>query len=49
MLVGIIICQAMVFTYFVVSSELFIKYNPSKDDAAKAMGFGQVRVLSVLF
>lgn len=44
MLVGIIICQVMVFSYFIVSSELLISYNPSTDNGAWQWGFGQVRV-----
>jgi hypothetical protein len=48
MLVGIIICQAMVFTYFIVSSELLLKNNPSLDDSAAQWSFGQILALVVV-
>jgi hypothetical protein len=48
MLVGIIICQAMVFTYFIVSSELLLRNNPSLDQSAAQWGFGQILALIVV-
>jgi len=48
MLVGIVICQAMVFTYFIVSSELLLKNNPSIDHSAAQWGFGQILALIVV-
>jgi len=48
MLVGIIICQAMVFTYFIVSTELLLKRNPSNDQSVNQWGFGQILTLIVV-
>ena len=48
MLVGVVICQAMVFTYFIVSSELLLKNNPSLDHSAVEWGFGQILALIVV-
>ncbi|KAF8078912.1 hypothetical protein FPV67DRAFT_1663581 [Lyophyllum atratum] len=48
MLVGIIICQAMVFTYFIVSTELLLKRNPSDDGSEAQWGFGQTLALIVV-
>lgn len=48
MLVGIIICQAMVFTYFIVSTELLLKNNPSLDHSAAQWRFGQILALIVV-
>ncbi|GLB35873.1 hypothetical protein LshimejAT787_0301610 [Lyophyllum shimeji] len=48
MLVGIIICQAMVFTYFIVSTELLLNHNPSKDQSVSQWGFGQILALVVV-
>jgi hypothetical protein len=47
MLVGIIIrvCQGMVFTYLVVSSELLLKNNPSLDNSAAQWSLGQILAL----
>ncbi|KAG6817945.1 hypothetical protein H0H87_012413 [Tephrocybe sp. NHM501043] len=48
MLVGIIICQVMVFTYFIVSTELLLKRNPSNDDSSAKWSFGQILALIVI-
>ncbi|RDB29193.1 hypothetical protein Hypma_015823 [Hypsizygus marmoreus] len=48
MLVGIIICQVMVFTYFIVSTELLLKRNPSDDDSVAQWSFGQILALIVV-
>jgi hypothetical protein len=48
MLVGIIICQAMVFTYFIVSTELLLKRNPSNNHSEAEWGFGQILALIVV-
>ncbi|KAG6841777.1 hypothetical protein C0991_007106 [Blastosporella zonata] len=48
MLVGIIICQVMVFTYFIVSTELLLKRNPSNDDSFAQWTFGQILALIVV-
>lgn len=48
MLVGIIICQAMVFTYFIVSIELLLKFNPSADPSTNEWGVGQILALIVV-
>jgi len=47
MLIGIIICQIMVFTYFIVSTELLLRYNKAADNSAKQMTFGQILALVV--
>ncbi|KAG6890005.1 hypothetical protein C0995_012965 [Termitomyces sp. Mi166 len=47
MLVGIIICQVLVFTYLIVSTELLLKRNPSKDDSTGQWSFGQILALIV--
>jgi hypothetical protein len=44
MFVGLMICQAVVFTYFIVSSELLIWRNSSADNSTKQWGFGQVSI-----
>ena len=44
MFVGLMICQAVVFTYFIVSSELLIWRNSSADNSTKQWGFGQVPI-----
>jgi len=48
MLIGIMICQVMVFTYFIVSSELLISYNDGAYTSANQMGFGQILALIVV-
>ncbi|KAG6837669.1 hypothetical protein H0H93_004945 [Arthromyces matolae] len=48
MLVGIVICQAMVFTYFIVSTELLLKSNPSNDNTSAQWSFGQILALIVV-
>ncbi|KAF9469855.1 hypothetical protein BDZ94DRAFT_1316968 [Collybia nuda] len=48
MLVGIIICQAMVFTYFIVSIELLLRFNSSVDKSTNQWGFGQIIALVVV-
>ncbi|KAG5649843.1 hypothetical protein H0H81_001800 [Sphagnurus paluster] len=48
MLVGIIICQAIVFTYFVVSTELLLRRNPSNDHEERKWSFGQILALIVV-
>lgn len=40
MLIGIIICQIVVFTYFILSSELLLRYNNA--DSTDEFEFGQV-------
>jgi hypothetical protein len=40
------ICQILVFTYFIVSSELLLSYNDGAYDSAQQMGFGQVSTLT---
>lgn len=42
MLVGIVICEALVFTYFIVSSELLLQFNRDTNGFAGQWGFGQV-------
>ncbi|KAJ7492476.1 hypothetical protein FB451DRAFT_1218434 [Mycena latifolia] len=48
MLIGIMICQVMVFTYFIVSSELLLSYNGGASASAQQMGFGQILALVVV-
>jgi len=48
MLIGIMICQILVFTYFIVSSELLLSYNDGAYDSAQQMGFGQILALIVV-
>ncbi|KAG5718543.1 hypothetical protein E4T56_gene13694, partial [Termitomyces sp. T112] len=48
MLVGIIICQVLVFTYFVVSTELLLQRNPSNDGSTGQWSFGQILALIVV-
>ncbi|KAG6910508.1 hypothetical protein DXG01_009927 [Tephrocybe rancida] len=48
MLVGIIICQVLVFTYFIVSTELLLKRNPSNDNSSALWSFGQILALIVV-
>jgi len=47
MLIGIMICQIMVFTYFIVSSELLLAYNQS-GSSSQQLGFGQILALIVV-
>ncbi|KAK7682296.1 hypothetical protein QCA50_014499 [Cerrena zonata] len=46
MLVGIGICQVFVFVYFVLCSELLLRYN-TMDDSDAEWGFGQILALIV--
>ncbi|KAF9056092.1 hypothetical protein BJ165DRAFT_475372 [Panaeolus papilionaceus] len=48
MLVGIVIWQILMFTYFIVSSELFLKRNPTTSNGATQWGFGQILALIVV-
>ncbi|KAJ6604800.1 hypothetical protein DFH09DRAFT_322601 [Mycena vulgaris] len=48
MLIGIMICQIMVFTYFIVSSELLLSYNEGANASAQQWGFGQILALVVV-
>lgn len=48
MLVGIIICQAIIFTYFIVSTELLLQQNSSDDPSAREWSFGQILALIVV-
>ncbi|KAJ6621217.1 hypothetical protein B0H10DRAFT_1021653 [Mycena sp. CBHHK59/15] len=49
MLIGIMICQIMVFTYFIVSSELLLANNAGVGVSSdKQMGFGQILALIVV-
>lgn len=48
MLIGIMICQIMVFTYFIVSSELLLAYNGGATAPSQQMGFGQILALVVV-
>ncbi|KAJ7631063.1 hypothetical protein FB45DRAFT_555792 [Roridomyces roridus] len=48
MLIGIMICQMLVFIYFVASSELLLLYNNGAYDSAEQMGFGQILALIVV-
>ncbi|KAJ7235862.1 hypothetical protein B0H12DRAFT_1140905 [Mycena haematopus] len=48
MLIGIMICQILVFTYFIVSSELLLSYNDGAYASAQQMGFGQILALIVV-
>ncbi|KAJ6503381.1 hypothetical protein C8R47DRAFT_1105910 [Mycena vitilis] len=48
MLIGIMICQILVFTYFIVSSELLLSYNDGAYTSAQEMGFGQILALIVV-
>lgn len=48
MLIGIMICQILVFIYFVASSELLLLYNNGAYDSAQQMGFGQILALIVV-
>ncbi|KAJ7040457.1 hypothetical protein C8F04DRAFT_1083629 [Mycena alexandri] len=48
MLIGIMICQILVFIYFVVSTELLLKYNDGAYSSAQQMGFGQILALIVV-
>ncbi|KAJ7808254.1 hypothetical protein B0H14DRAFT_1518902 [Mycena olivaceomarginata] len=48
MLIGIMICQILVFTYFIVSSELLLSYNDGAYKSAQQMGFGQILALIVV-
>ncbi|KAJ7619177.1 hypothetical protein DFH06DRAFT_77838 [Mycena polygramma] len=48
MLIGIMICQILVFTYFIVSSELLLSYNDGAYTSAQQMGFGQILALIVV-
>lgn len=45
MLVGILICQAVVFVYFIICTELLLQRNPSiYSSSDNEWGFGQVRI-----
>ncbi|KAF5368564.1 hypothetical protein D9758_002240 [Tetrapyrgos nigripes] len=46
MFVGILICQIVVFAYFIVSSEMLLKYNHADDGGS--YGFGQILALVVI-
>ncbi|KAJ7161429.1 hypothetical protein C8R43DRAFT_335009 [Mycena crocata] len=48
MLIGIMICQAGVTTYFIVSSELLLSYNEGASSSSSQMGFGQILALIVV-
>ncbi|PPQ99577.1 hypothetical protein CVT24_005364 [Panaeolus cyanescens] len=48
MLVGIVIWQILIFTYFIVSSELFLKRNPTTSNGATQWGYGQILALIVV-
>lgn len=48
MLIGIMICQILVFIYFVASSELLLLYNTGAYSSAEQMGFGQILALIVV-
>ncbi|KAK7064105.1 ketopantoate reductase-like protein [Favolaschia claudopus] len=48
MLIGIMICQILVFTYFVVSSETLLAYNQNATTSAQEWGFGQILALIVV-
>jgi uncharacterized membrane protein len=51
MFVGIIICQILVFTYFIVSSELLLVHNRAGDGdgvSNDVVGFGQILALVVV-
>lgn len=48
MLIGIMICQILVFIYFVASSELLLLYNEGAYSSAQQMGFGQILALIVV-
>ncbi|KAF9015654.1 hypothetical protein BDQ17DRAFT_59245 [Cyathus striatus] len=48
MFVGIVICQVLIFTYFIVSSELFLRNNPSPNSNDGQWGFGQILALIVV-
>ncbi|KAJ7786474.1 hypothetical protein B0H16DRAFT_1708637 [Mycena metata] len=48
MLIGIMICQILVFIYFVVSTELLLTYNDGAYSSAQQMGFGQILALIVV-
>ncbi|TDL28337.1 hypothetical protein BD410DRAFT_216204 [Rickenella mellea] len=47
MLIGIIVFQIIVFAYFIVCSELYLKRNPS-DNSDSVWGFGQILALIVV-
>jgi len=47
MLLGIAAFQIVVFTYFVVSSELLLLWNPNQNDG-EVWGFGQILALIVI-
>jgi len=47
MLIGITICQIIVFTYFIVSTELLLSYNQGSS-SAQQLGFGQILALIVV-
>ncbi|KAJ7706026.1 hypothetical protein B0H17DRAFT_607251 [Mycena rosella] len=48
MLIGVILCQVIVFTYFLVSNELLLTYNDGASASAQQMGFGQILALVVV-
>jgi len=48
MLLGITMFQLVIFTYFIVSTELLLKHNPAVDSASNQWGFGQILALIVV-
>ncbi|KAJ7170029.1 hypothetical protein C8R46DRAFT_1217640 [Mycena filopes] len=48
MLIGVMICQILVFGYFIVSTELLLSYNDGAYSSAQQMGFGQILALIVV-
>ncbi|KAJ7293726.1 hypothetical protein C8J57DRAFT_35968 [Mycena rebaudengoi] len=49
MLIGIMICEILVFTYFIVSSELMLVSNGvSGSESSRQIGFGQILALIVV-
>lgn len=42
MLLGLTIFQIIVFTYFIICTELLLKRNPISDNVDQQWGFGQV-------
>ncbi|CAL1695043.1 unnamed protein product [Somion occarium] len=48
MLLGITIFQVIVFTYFIISTELLLRHNPAVDSSDKEWGFGQILALIVV-
>lgn len=48
MLLGLTIFQVIVFTYFIVCTELLLKRNPASDNLDQQWGFGQILALIVV-